>query len=152
MTASRSTTETEAVATQFAESLGSTAFVALIGPLGAGKSVFVRAVARVFGVAGPMPSPTYAIMSIYEPPGGDRGRSPVYHMDLYRISSESELECAGLLPYFTMPGLCLVEWAERARAVWPEAGWTVTITPDSETDRSIAIERFDSRITPGGTE
>ncbi|MBI3872257.1 MAG: tRNA (adenosine(37)-N6)-threonylcarbamoyltransferase complex ATPase subunit type 1 TsaE [candidate division Zixibacteria bacterium] len=131
-----SVAETEALAVEFSRTLQSGAWVGLIGPLGAGKSVFARAVGRAVGVRGEMPSPTYTLMTVHT------GRCPVYHMDMYRISSDAELEFAGILPYFSGPGICLVEWAERVRSAWPPAGWIVTIAITRDSDRSIEIARF----------
>jgi len=128
--------ETESVAGQFADQLGPGSFVALIGPLGAGKSVFARAVGRRVGVTAAMPSPTYTLLAVHQ------GRCPIYHMDLYRIGSLAELEHAALHTYFESDGICLVEWAERARSLWPKSGWCVTLHADDEQSRTITIERF----------
>ena len=127
---------TEALAAEFAARLAPGSWVGLIGPLGAGKSVFARAVGRAWGVAGPMPSPTFTLMAAHE------GRCPIYHIDLYRVATEDEFSFAGLAPYFVGDGICLVEWADRLRAVWPPAGWMVTIEIMGATARRIAIESF----------
>jgi tRNA threonylcarbamoyladenosine biosynthesis protein TsaE len=113
--------------------------VGLIGPLGSGKSVFARAVGRQWGVVAPMPSPTYTLMNCHS------GRCTICHMDLYRIGSPDELDFAGLTPYFSGPGICLVEWAEKARLWWPQAGWTVTIEPVDFETRRIVIASFGNR-------
>lgn len=63
-------------------------------------------------------------------------------MDLYRIGSADELDFAGLTPYFSSAGICLVEWAEKARPWWPPAGWTVTIEPVDFETRRIVIAMF----------
>ena len=105
--------DTERLAATFAVRLGPGSWVGLIGPLGAGKSVFARAVRRALGVETGMPSPSYTLMSVHQ------GRMPVYHMDWYRIQSPDELDFAGLAPYFAGNGVCLVEWSARAKAIWP---------------------------------
>lgn len=128
--------ETERVAATFAAHLGPGDFVALSGPLGAGKSVMARAIGRVFGVVAPMPSPTYTLMAVHQ------GRLPIYHMDLYRLGSIDELEFAGLRAYFESDGLCLVEWGERARDVWPPTGWQIRIEMSGGDRREIAIVPF----------
>jgi len=132
--------ETEAVAAQLAEQLGPGDFVALIGPLGAGKSVFARAIGRRCGVSAPMPSPTYTLLAVHQ------GRCLIYHMDLYRIASLAELESASLNTYFDSDGICLVEWAERAKSLWPSSGWSVTIDAQDEQSRVISIARFGDGI------
>jgi len=132
----RSEAETEKLAEALAQCLNPGSWVGLIGPLGSGKSVFARAVGRQWGVMTPMPSPTYTLMNCH------RGRSTICHMDLYRIGSPDELDFAGLTPYFSGSGICLVEWAEKARLWWPRAGWTVTIEPVDSEIRRIVISSF----------
>ena len=128
--------ETERLAASFAVRLAPGSFVGMTGPLGAGKSVFARAIGTAWGVIDPMPSPTYTIMSVH------RGRIPIYHMDLYRIASADELEFAGLRTYFQHDGICLVEWAERARESWPSSGWTVRVDVKSDNARKIMITSY----------
>lgn len=134
-----SVAETERIAASFAVHLAPGSFVALTGPLGAGKSVIARAIGAAWGVVDPMPSPTYTIMAVHQ------GRIPVYHMDLYRLASADELEFAGLSSYFESDGLCLVEWAERARDAWPSSGWTVNVEIKGEAERKITIATFGLR-------
>ena len=128
--------ETVRLASDFAPRLGPGAWVALIGPLGAGKSVFARAIGKALGVSAEMPSPTYTLMAVH------RGRLPVYHMDFYRIASEGEVDLAGLEEYFSGDGVCLVEWAERVQALWPPSGWRVTFEVIGPEERAIEIARF----------
>lgn len=135
----RTVGETERVAAAFAVQLVPGSFVALTGPLGAGKSVFARAIGNALGVIEPMPSPTYTIMAVHQ------GRLPVYHMDLYRLGSTDELEFAGLRSYFDSDGVCLVEWAERVRECWPDRGWHVSIDPIASERRLIEISPFGLR-------
>lgn len=128
--------ESERLAASFAVRLTPGSFVALSGPLGAGKSVIARAIGAAVGVVDPMPSPTYTIMAVHN------GRIPIYHMDLYRLNSADELEFAGLRSYFKSEGICLVEWAERARDAWPPSGWTVHIEMRSSSERKVIIAPF----------
>ncbi|MBI5867715.1 MAG: tRNA (adenosine(37)-N6)-threonylcarbamoyltransferase complex ATPase subunit type 1 TsaE [candidate division Zixibacteria bacterium] len=132
----KSEAETELLATAFAHLLNPGTWVGLIGPLGSGKSVFARAVGRAWGVEAAMPSPTYTLMNCLV------GRCPIYHMDLYRIESADELDFAGLTPYFSLSGICLVEWAEKAHSLWPATGWTVTFDQLDEYSRRIEIASF----------
>ncbi len=128
--------QTVALARTFAKSLAPGHWVGLRGPLGAGKSVFARAVGEQWGVTGAMPSPSYTLMNAHE------GRCPIYHLDLYRIGSPDELDFAGLTQYFAGPGICLVEWPDKARSLWPDAGWLVTLEVLGPTARRVTIERF----------
>lgn len=132
----RSVGETERLAAAFAVQLTPGSFVAMTGPLGAGKSVIARAIGAAWGVVDPMPSPTYTIMAVHN------ARVPIYHMDLYRLGSADELEFAGLRAYFQSDGLCLVEWAERARDAWPNSGWIINIEVGAGDDRLITITSF----------
>jgi tRNA threonylcarbamoyladenosine biosynthesis protein TsaE len=66
-------------------------------------------------------------------------------MDLYRLASADELEFAGLRSYFESDGLCLVEWAERARDAWPPSGWMITVEIRGEAERKITIAPFGFR-------
>jgi len=79
----------------------------LEGELGAGKSTFARALIHALGHEGPVPSPTYTLVEPYRLDAGT-----VYHIDLYRVSSESELEFLGWSELDD--GLRLVEWPDRA--------------------------------------
>lgn len=82
----------------------------LRGELGAGKSTFARAFIRAAGHTGPVPSPTYTLVEPYNLATGN-----IYHIDLYRVSSEDELHFLGFDELDD--GCCLVEWPERAPGV-----------------------------------
>lgn len=101
-------------------------FVGLEGPLGAGKSVLARSIARGAGVEGPVPSPTYALVHGYEPDPGRR----VVHMDLYRLDHPDDVAALGWEELLSDPeALVLVEWAERAGPLLPPDRWTVRLAP-----------------------
>jgi tRNA threonylcarbamoyladenosine biosynthesis protein TsaE len=107
--------------------------VGLTGDLGAGKTAFVRGVARGAGVpAGhPVNSPTFTILNVY---GG--GRFPIFHLDLYRLDDPTELEGVGMSDLLSGQGVLLVEWAERYPEALPSDLVSVTIeTTGPETRR-----------------
>lgn len=105
--------------------------VVLRGPLGAGKSVLARAVARGAGVTGPMPSPTYNLLFSYE--GVDLGSGPldsplmVNHLDLYRLEEPDDVWELGWQELGEGRQLVLIEWPERAEALLPPDRWEVRL-------------------------
>jgi tRNA threonylcarbamoyl adenosine modification protein YjeE len=115
-------------------------FLGLKGPLGAGKSVLARAVARGAGVTGPIPSPTFNLLFRY--PTG-RG-FPVVHLDLYRIEEAGELWELGWEELGAEGELVLVEWPERAGDLLPEDRWEVElIAPEPGSPlREASVSRF----------
>jgi tRNA threonylcarbamoyladenosine biosynthesis protein TsaE len=108
---------TEALAKRLAAAMPSrTAGLTLLlrGDLGAGKSTFARALIRSLGHAGAVPSPTYTLVEPYDLPGG-----MVYHVDLYRVSSEEELRYLGWTELDE--GFRIVEWPDRAPGIAAQA-------------------------------
>jgi len=109
--------------------------VALIGPLGAGKTHFVRAVVEgLNGDGRRVSSPTFALIHEYE------ARLPVYHFDTYRLADEAAFADLGVGEYFDGNGVCLVEWADRVEGVLPAEHLRVTIEVAGETARRFTIE------------
>jgi tRNA threonylcarbamoyladenosine biosynthesis protein TsaE len=110
--------------------------VALIGPLGAGKTHLVRAVAEGLGLTDPhaVSSPTFVLIQEYA------ARLPVYHFDAYRLRSVGEFFDLGAHEYFQGDGVSLVEWADRVTACLPADHLRVTITPTGENSRRFTLE------------
>jgi tRNA threonylcarbamoyladenosine biosynthesis protein TsaE len=119
------------------------AFVELEGPLGAGKTTFVRHLLHALGVEGRIKSPTYAVVETYQ-----LGPLAISHFDFYRFDDPQEWEDAGLRDLFGAPGLKLVEWAQKAEPLLPVPDLRVTITPHDEAIRGV---RFDA-MTPVGLQ
>lgn len=99
------------------------AFLGLKGPLGAGKSVFARAVARGAGVDGPVPSPTYNLLFRYSTPRG----CDLVHVDLYRVEDMGELWEIGWEELGARREIVLVEWPERAGGLLPGDRWEIEL-------------------------
>jgi tRNA threonylcarbamoyladenosine biosynthesis protein TsaE len=99
-------------------------FVELHGPLGAGKTTFVRHLLRALGVTGRIKSPTYAVMEPYELPGLD-----AWHFDFYRFDDPREWEDAGFREVLTGLGLKLVEWPDNAGELLPVPDLRVELSP-----------------------
>ncbi len=114
-------------------------FLMLRGPVGAGKSVLARAVARGAGVRGVVPSPTFGLLLRHP---GTRGRT-VVHLDLYRLGDESELAELGWFELGGRGEIVIVEWPERARASLPPDRWEIRLnapTPGAAV-REVAVAR-----------
>ena len=86
----------------------------LSGPLGAGKTTLVRGLLRALGHKGPVPSPTFTLVEIYE-----FTQLRVVHFDLFRVESYEELETIGLRDYFADENLCVFEWPDRGQGLLP---------------------------------
>ncbi len=127
--------QTEALARRVAAHLFPGAVVALVGPLGAGKTHFVRAVVEGLGGDGRrVSSPTFALIHEYA------ARLPVYHFDTYRLPDEAAFADLGVGEYFDGDGVCLVEWADRVGGVLPAEHLRVTIAVTGETARRFTVE------------
>ncbi|MDX8410408.1 MAG: tRNA (adenosine(37)-N6)-threonylcarbamoyltransferase complex ATPase subunit type 1 TsaE, partial [Mariprofundaceae bacterium] len=107
--------ETRQAAADLAKYMNPGNVVALQGELGAGKSVFARALMRALGVTDEvMPSPTFTLIQTYEGEG-----CKIAHMDWYRLESSEEIELLGVRDYFQPPWISLIEWPERAESLLP---------------------------------
>ncbi len=107
----------------------------LSGPLGAGKSEFARGIARGLGIDGPLPSPTFTILNVY-----NTEKTALYHYDWYRIEDPEELIAIGAEEHLPGDGVTLVEWAEQAPELLPEERLEIRIIPINEQTRIIHLE------------
>ena len=133
--------ETIALGRELAGRFGVGDCVAVVGPLGAGKTALIRGVALGLGVgdARTVSSPTYVLVHEYE------GRVPVYHVDLYRLrAAEAELADLGTEEMLA-DGVVLVEWADRAADALPTPRWQVEISVTGETKRQFHLYRVHER-------
>lgn len=119
------------------------AVIELHGPLGAGKTTWVRHLLRALGVAGRIKSPTYAVLESYEVPG-----LAISHFDFYRFQDPREWEDAGFRELYAAPGLKIAEWPDRAAGVLPVPDLSLTLTPTDEEARDVVLQAF----TPRGLE
>ena len=103
-----SPSETEALGESLAGQLEPGTVIAFTGDLGAGKTAFVRGLARGLGVQERVTSPTFTIVNEYE-----GGRLPLSHFDMYRLGSADELFDIGWEDYLARGGVCAVEWSEN---------------------------------------
>ncbi|MDK2822709.1 MAG: tRNA threonylcarbamoyladenosine biosynthesis protein TsaE [Clostridia bacterium] len=106
--------ETEYIGQRMAKFLRPGDFISLNGELGAGKTVFVKGVAKGMGVEENITSPTFTIIHEYHD-----GRLPIYHLDVYRLNSINEMEELGYEEYFYGKGITLVEWGNLIVDIFP---------------------------------
>ena len=127
--------ETEDLGRRLGLQLHPGAGVAYYGDLGAGKTAFTRGLARGLGIEDAVTSPTYTIVNEYP------GKIPLFHFDMYRLSSSEDLFDIGWEDYLARGGVIAVEWSERVEDVLEDA-LKVVIHRDSECDdgRRITIE------------
>ena len=112
--------------------------ICLIGDLGVGKTVFTQGFAAGLGIAGPVNSPTFTILQVYED-----GRLPLYHFDVYRIADPEEMDEIGYEDCFYGEGVCLVEWSELIEELIPGDAIHITIEKNLEKGfdyRQIRVE------------
>jgi tRNA threonylcarbamoyladenosine biosynthesis protein TsaE len=127
---------TETAAAQWAKMLRGGECIALEGPLGAGKTQFVRGL--VHGLGGDertVSSPTYVLLNIY-----NTGRLTVYHLDAYRVSGD-DLGAIGFMELLEQGGVVVVEWPQRAADLLPPDTIDIHIEPTGKNTRRIKIER-----------
>ena len=131
----RSESETREAGEALARSLRAGDVVLLLGDLGMGKTVFARGLAAGLGVdPEAVRSPSFTLVNPY------RGRVPVYHIDLYRIEKEAELDELGLEDALGGEGIAIVEWGERLGPYRPDACVSVRLADRGGSEREISIE------------
>lgn len=128
--------ETETFGRKLGAALFPSAVLALIGPLGAGKTHLVRAIAEGLAIQDPnvVNSPTFVLIQEYE------ARLPIFHFDAYRLTSEAEFAELGFHEYLQAGGVCLIEWADKVRGVLPGEYLEIQITITGEASRRIELK------------
>jgi tRNA threonylcarbamoyladenosine biosynthesis protein TsaE len=126
---------------KFAKKLHPGDIVAFYGDLGAGKTEFIKGICDFFDVQEIVTSPTFTIMNRYT--GNYKNQDiPIYHIDLYRIKNDKELNEIGFQEcIFSDNGIKLIEWAEKANGQIPKFGYSIKIEQkaDNEDERMFTI-------------
>ena len=132
----KSPEQTELLGKKLAELLRPGDVIANNGDLGAGKTAFTRGLAAGLGIREAVTSPTYTIVNEYL-----SGRMPLFHFDMYRLSSSEELFDIGWEDYLARGGVCAVEWSENvADALTDAISITIEKDPAQRDWRKITIE------------
>lgn len=133
---SSSPQETLDIGKKLASSLAPGSVVALVGQLGAGKTVFTKGIAMGLGVKDVryVNSPTFVVIKEY------KGRLPLYHFDMYRLDHPSTLDSENYEEYFYGDGVCVVEWADKVRGLLPKNTVKVSLSVAGEKKRKITIK------------
>ena len=126
--------ETRALGRRLAEHLQPGDVILFDGDLGAGKSEMTRGIAEGLGVSGPVTSPSFTILNVYED-----GRVPLYHFDWYRLESAEELYEMGMDEYLGGDGVAVVEWPTQCPEAIPETHLAVTLSPVGENEREVTL-------------
>ena len=126
--------ETESWAEEFAATLKGGEVVALLGELGAGKTVIAKGIGKGLGVSEEVISPSFNYLLEY------RGRLQLFHADLYRIDGPQAFRALGLEEYLDRGGVLVIEWAERVRDLLPPDTIWIEIAP-GDGERRISVRR-----------
>ncbi len=130
---SKSEKETQDFAKEFVKTLRRGSVIAFEGDLGAGKTAFTRGLAEGLGCRDSVSSPTFAIVNEYD------GDIPLFHFDMYRIETFSELYSIGFFEYLERGGICAIEWSENIYSALPDDAIFVSIEKISENERKITV-------------
>ena len=131
---SNSEEETKLCAQKLAGQLKAGDVVLLQGDLGAGKTTFVKGMAKAFKVnLKQVNSPTFVLMNYY------KGKLPIYHFDFYRLASAKEIDTLDLDEYLYGQGIVVIEWPERLGEYKPDQYYLVEFQHKGEHRRKICI-------------
>jgi len=137
----KSPAETLALGYKIGKTLEPGSFVALIGDLGSGKTVFTKGIAKALGVGNYhyVNSPSFVIVREY------KSKTPLYHFDVYRLGRDCGLETIGYEDYFYGSGVTVVEWADNIKSLLPRSRLEVRFEHRSEKERQITVEWVERR-------
>jgi len=127
--------ETKDFGRRLSSGLGKGDLVALIGPLGSGKTCLTQGICEGLGVKEIVTSPSFVIINQYP------GRLWVYHFDLYRLKDKKELLDLGYEEFFYGEGVCIIEWADKIRGHLPERRIEIVLKIVSDRKRAIEVRR-----------
>jgi tRNA threonylcarbamoyladenosine biosynthesis protein TsaE len=132
--------ETAALANRLLPALLKAEIVSLEGPLGAGKTHFVKAVAVAFGITEEVTSPTFTLLQSY---GSED--CPLHHSDWYRLESAEEALALGLEEYYG-DGLMIIEWGDKFPEILPPGTLRIRIEPQPDDSRTVSMSTLTSDL------
>lgn len=136
---SKSEKQTEKIAGRLAKRLRGGKVIALIGNLGAGKTVFVHGLARAFGIKKAITSPSFVLLKVYKIKNSKIKN--LIHVDAYRLKDEKDLIDIGILDWLgNKDTIIVIEWAKKVKKLLPKTAITVKIrTGKKENERIISV-------------
>jgi tRNA threonylcarbamoyladenosine biosynthesis protein TsaE len=143
LAAHRRTSPTPAATRAVGARLGTAAeagdVIALVGPLGAGKTELARGIARGLEVEEPVSSPSFILVAEHA------GRLPLFHVDCYRLAGAEDALAAGILDDRAAEGVTVIEWAERLGAALPPGRLEIVIDGAGDAPRTLVLRATDAR-------
>lgn len=139
---SHSVAQTKRIGARLGELLQKGDIICLEGELGTGKTRLAQGIARGMGIEERVTSPSFILIREY---GHHGAPIPLYHIDFYRIEAIEEALALGLDDYLYGNGVCIIEWAERARAILPGECLWISLKHLDETKRGILMEATGDR-------
>ena len=139
---SSSSEETRRIGIKIGKTLSIPGVVLLRGTLGMGKTTLARGIAEGLGLADAecVSSPSFTLVNVY------RGRCPIYHVDLYRLSNARDIYSIGIDDFIGKDGVTIVEWSERLTEFFPEA-IEIEITDAGEDSRILVFNVFNPDLS-----
>lgn len=113
--------------------------IALVGPLGAGKTELARGIARGLAVGEPVSSPSFVLVAEHA------GRLPLFHVDCYRLAGPEDALAAGILDDRAAEGVTVIEWADRLGDALPPGRLEIAIDGAGRSPRTLLLRATDAR-------
>jgi tRNA threonylcarbamoyladenosine biosynthesis protein TsaE len=136
---SRSASATRALGARLGAAAEPGDVIALVGPLGAGKTELARGIARGLAVEERIASPTFVLVAEHP------GRVPLFHVDCYRLAGAADALAAGILDERSADGVTVIEWAERLGPALPPGHLEIVIDGAGDEPRSLVLRATDAR-------
>jgi tRNA threonylcarbamoyladenosine biosynthesis protein TsaE len=136
---SHSASQTERIGYRLGEHIQPGDILLFVGDVGVGKTQLIKGIVQGMGSSDRVTSPSFVLVNEYTA-GKQRKALPIYHVDLYRIDTPSELATIGLEELWDETGVCLIEWAERAEGWIPQDHLAIYMQYLDETKRVLRFE------------